>query len=360
MYVKKLSLKNYRNIDFIEINLKNGVNIFYGNNAQGKTNLLESIYICATGRSHRTHIDKELIKFNEMSGHIRAEIEADNITDKIDIHLKRDNKKGIAINNFPINKLGELFGILNVVIFSPEDLNLIKSGPMERRRFIDMELCQINKVYYYNLGQYHKILKQRNSLLKKILNDNSLKDTLFVWDSQLIQFGKKIIEIRQDFINKINKISNKIHYEITGNKENLQIKYKPSVMIDEFEEKLLKSIDKDILYTSTSYGPHKDDILFFINNVNVRDYGSQGQQRTVSLSTKLAEIKFIEEEKNILPVLLLDDVLSELDKSRQKYLISHIKNIQVIITCTGVEDVIKNLDEECKIFNVTNGSICLE
>lgn len=357
MHVKKLSLKNYRNIQFLEVELKNGVNIFYGNNAQGKTNLLESIYICATGRSHRTHIDKELIKFNETDAHIRAEINNDNITDKIDIHLKRDSKKGIAINNLTINKLGELFGILNVVIFSPEDLNLIKLGPMERRKFIDMELCQINKVYYYNLGQYHKILKQRNALLKKILKDKSLKDTLFIWDKQLIEFGKKIIEIRKEFIYKINKISKKIHLEITEEKEDLEIKYKPSVTIEEFEEKLEKSLEKDILYTSTSYGPHKDDIIFLINNINVRDFGSQGQQRTASLSTKLAEINLIKEEKGVLPILLLDDVLSELDKSRQKYLISNIKNIQVIITCTGVEDIIKNLDSDCRIFNVKDGFI---
>ena len=356
MYIKKISLKNYRNIDFLELDLKNGVNIFYGDNAQGKTNLLESIYICATGRSHRTHIDKELIKFNENDAHIKAEIKT-NTLDKIDIHLKRDSKKGIAINNIAINKLGELFGILNIVIFSPEDLNLIKAGPMERRKFIDMELCQINKVYYYNLAQYYKILKQRNTLLKKIQKNEYLKETLFAWDSQLINFGKKIIEIREDFILKINKISKKIHFEITGEKEDLEIKYKPNVLIKEFEEKLKKNIEKDILYATTSVGPHKDDILFFINDINARDFGSQGQQRTVSLSTKLAEINLIKEEKGNLPVLLLDDVLSELDKSRQKYLISNIKDIQVIITCTGVEDVIKNLNEKCHIFNVKNGSI---
>ncbi len=217
MYIKKICLKNYRNIDFLDLSLKNGINIFYGDNAQGKTNLLESIYMCATGRSHRTHIDKELIKFNELDAHIKAEIQT-NTLDKIDIHLKKDTKKGIAINNIPINKLGELFGILNVVIFSPEDLNLIKAGPMERRKFIDMELCQINKVYYYNLSQYHKILKQRNALL--------------------IKFRKKIIEIREEFIFKINSISKKIHSEITGQKEDLEIIYKPNVSKKEFEKEI--------------------------------------------------------------------------------------------------------------------------
>lgn len=357
MYVKKISLKNYRNIKIIDLELSKGVNIFYGNNAQGKTNILEAIYICATGRSHRTHKDKELINFNKEEAHIRLEIKNETITNKIDIHLKKENKKGIAINNIPIGKLGELFGYLNVVIFSPEDLNLIKSGPMERRKFIDMELCQINNIYYYNLSQYYKILKQRNVLLKKISKNKELKETLFVWDSQLIDFGSKIIKMREDFIKKINNISKNIHSEITGQKEDLEIRYKPSVIIEEFEEKLKKNIEKDILYTQTSYGPHKDDILFLINNINVRDFGSQGQQRTVSLSTKLAEIKLIEEEKNISPILLLDDVLSELDKLRQNFLVNNIKNIQVIITCTGIEDVLKNLDEKCNIFNVKEGKI---
>lgn len=359
MYVKKISLKNYRNISKLDLELKNGVNIFYGQNAQGKTNLLESIYIGATGRSHRTHKDKELIKFGETEAHIKLEVQKETIFDKIDIHLKNESKKGIAINNIPINKLGELFGYLNVVIFSPEDLGLIKQGPQERRKFIDMELCQINNVYYYNLSQYHKVLKQRNSLLKKITKNINLKDTLFVWDSQLIDFGIKIIQTRELFIKKLNTISKKIHCDITNNKENLELKYKPSVIIDEFKEKLEKNIDKDILYGTTCYGPHKDDLLFFINGVNARDFGSQGQQRTVSLSTKLAEIQLIEEEKNILPVLLLDDVLSELDKDRQRFLIRNIKNLQVIITCTGVEDILKNLDEEYNVFNVSNGKVNL-
>ncbi len=357
MYVKKISLKNYRNIERLDLELKNGVNIFYGKNAQGKTNLLESIYIGATGRSHRTHKDKELINFNKDEAHIRLEVYKQNIFDKIDIHLKKDSKKGIAINNIPINKLGELFGYLNVVIFSPEDLSLIKQGPQERRKFLDMELCQINKIYYYNLSQYYKVLKQRNILLKKISKNQSLKDTLFVWDNQLIDFGMKIIKTRHLFINKINNISKKIHRDITNNKEDLDIKYKPSVLENEFKEKLEKNLEKDIMYTNTAYGPHKDDMLFFINGVNARDFGSQGQQRTVSLSTKLAEIMLIEEEKGSLPLLLLDDVLSELDKDRQKFLINNIKNLQVIITCTGVEDVLKNLDKNCSIFKVTNGSI---
>lgn len=357
MYVKNLSLKNYRNIKTLELSLKNGVNILYGQNAQGKTNLLESIYIGATGRSHRTHKDKELINFNKNEAHIRLEVFKEKIFDRIDIHIKKESKKGIAINGISISKLGELFGYLNVVIFSPEDLALIKQGPQERRKFIDMELCQINNIYYYNLSQYYKVLKQRNALLKKIQKDISLKDTLFIWDKQLIDFGSKIINTRQQFIKKIEKISCDIHKNITNNTEILKLKYKPSVLVSEFNEKLQKNIEKDIFYQTTSYGPHKDDILFFINDINVKDFGSQGQQRTVSLSIKLAEIQLIQEETGYLPVLLLDDVLSELDKNRQKFLIKNIKKMQVIITCTGVEDVIKNLDEDFYLFKVENGSI---
>lgn len=358
MYIYNISLKNYRNLKNVSLNLKNGINIFYGNNAQGKTNLLEAIYICGTGRSHRTHIDKELINFEQNEAHIKLKIiNDDNIKNKIDLHLKKDFKKGIAINNFPIKKLGELFGFFHVVMFSPEDLNLIKKGPAERRRFLDLELCQVSKIYYYNLQQYYKILKQRNNLLKKIIKNNELKQTIFAWDSQFCYFGNKIITARNEFVNKISNLASKVHSDITNNKEILTIKYKPNVLNFDFEAKLKKNLDKDILYGSTSVGPHKDDLTFFINNINIHDFGSQGQQRTAVLSTKLAQINFIKQQKNTYPVLLLDDVLSELDKSRQEFLMESIKNIQVIITCTGVEDFVKNYFDIYSLFNVVDGNI---
>lgn len=356
MYVDKLSLKDYRNINILNIELKKGVNIFYGNNAQGKTNILESIYMCATGRSHRTHVEKELIKFGESEAHIQLYVKKD-VTDRIDIHLKREEKKGIAINNIPIKKLGELFGILNVVMFGPEDLQLIKSGPSERRRFMDMELCQISNVYYYNLQQYYKILKQRNNLLKNLQKDIRNKDTLDIWDEQMVQYGNKIIISRQNFINKITEIADKIHRNITNSKEILKIEYKPSITTDIFREKLNKNIDKDIYYGTTSCGIHKDDLYFYINDINVREYGSQGQQRTACLSTKLAEIDLIKNEKNESPVLLLDDVLSELDKERQHYLINNIYDVQTILTCTGIEDAIKNMITDANIYKVSNGAV---
>lgn len=355
MHVNKVYLQNYRNIKNLELQLQNGVNIFCGSNAQGKTNLLESIYMGATGRSHRAHKDKDLINFEYDEAHIRLDIQNHNTSDRIDIHIKRHAKKGIAINQLPINQLGELFGYLNVVIFSPEDLSLVKQGPQERRKFLDMELCQISSIYYYDILQYHKILKQRNSLLKEIAKNSNLLDTLFTWDGQLIEYGNNVIEERDKFIIRLNEISKKIHSNITNNCENLEIKYKPNILPSEFREKLEENIDRDIRYNNTSYGPHKDDILFFINGINVREFGSQGQQRTVSLSIKLAEITLLNEEKGDLPILLLDDVLSELDKSRQHFLINSIGDLQVIITCTGVEDVLKNMDKDYSIIKVSNG-----
>lgn len=359
MHVEKLSLKNFRNLDDLTLELDKGINIFSGENAQGKTNLLESIYFCATGRSHRTHLYKELIKFGEKETYIKLFANNDSFVDCISVHIKKESNKGIAVNNIPVKKLGELFGILLVVIFSPEDLQLIKAGPSERRKFMDMELCQLSPLYYYELGQYYNVLRQRNNLLKEIKKNIGLKDTMFVWDQQLITHGIKIMKHRQNFIEKINIISNKIHSNITNNKECLNIIYRPNTTDSDFLIKLNKNIDRDIMQGSTSVGIHKDDLGIFINDIDVRTYGSQGQQRTASLSTKFAEIELIYQEKKTYPVVLLDDVLSELDETRQKFLLEQIENLQTIITCTGIEDIIKKISHlvNINIYNVKNGSI---
>lgn len=359
MRIGRLSVKNFRNLENVSVDFEKGINILCGDNAQGKTNVLEAIYICATGRSHRTHSDKEIIAFNKSEAHIQLYTSKNDIFDKIDIHLKRECKKGAAVNNVPVRKLGELFGVLHAVMFAPEDLQLIKAGPSERRRFIDLEMCQISGVYYYDLQQYYKILKQRNNLLKKIQNDRSLKDTVFPWDIQLLQYGKKVIRARDYFIKKISPQASHIHEKITNKKEKLEIFYKPSVSEEAFENKLLKSFEKDIYYGTTSAGPHKDDMTFFINGSDVREYGSQGQQRTTSLSLKLAEIELIREEKNVNPVLLLDDVLSELDEKRQGFLMDSIRNIQTVITCTGIEDIVGKLKKSATVFHVENGFVSL-
>lgn len=361
MHIKSVSLQYFRNYERLTIDLNKGVNILYGANAQGKTNFLEAVYFCATGRSKRAGSDRELILFNKNEAHIQLFLDKEGLNDRLDVHIKKDTKKGIAVNGLAVKNLGGLFGVLYAVIFSPEDLQLIKAGPSERRRFMDMEICQLSSVYYYELQQYYKVLKQRNNLLKEIQKKRDLKDTLFIWDEQLVQHGIKVIMKRRQFLEKINILAKNIHFKITNNTENLEIIYKPSINEDDFKTKLKRAIDRDIIMGATSVGVHKDDISFFINKTDVRIFGSQGQQRTASLSAKLAEIELIKEYKSTEPVLLLDDVMSELDKSRQKYLISYINNIQTIITATGIEDIINKMEniENISIFEVKNGLISL-
>lgn len=352
MIIKNLSLIDYRNIEKLNIDLSPDVNVFYGDNAQGKTNILESMYMCATGRSQRTRIAKELIRFGSDSAHIQLTVLKDVYTDKINIHIKPNNKKGIAINNIAVKNVNELFGTVNIIFFSPEDLMLIKEGPFQRRKYMDMELCQLSKVYADNLSRYYKILKERNMLLKK----NPEKTTLDVYDLQLIEYGTKIIKDRYAFVEQLNKTANYIHKDITSNKENLVINYISNVNENNYEKKIKLNREKDIYYGTTSVGIHKDDLSFYINGINVRDFGSQGQQRTVCLSLKLAEIDIIKEKTNNKPVLLLDDVLSELDRSRQLYILNSIKDVQTIITSTGIEDIKHNF-KNVNFFFVKNGTV---
>ena len=357
MFITNLSLKDYRNYKYTVVDFSDGINILFGKNAQGKTNIIEAIYLCATSKSHRTNNDKELINLNENESHIKLTIDKKGLNENIDIHIKKNNKKGIAINRIPIKKLNELLGIVNVIIFSPEDLGIIKNGPKERRKFLNLELCQLDSIYYYNLQQYQKILKQRNNLLKKFKKFGKTDKTIDIWNDQLANFGIKIIHKRQEFINNLNLIINKIHYDISGKKENLQLEYEKNVNDIDFVKKLEKNLDKDIRFGTTSVGPHRDDIMFLINGIDIRKYGSQGQQRTAALSLKLSEIKLVIDKIDDTPVLLLDDVLSELDDDRQKYLIHSLKNIQTIITCTGVEDYIKNSINIGRLYEVSNGKV---
>lgn len=357
MYIREVILFQFRNYEHLNLSLHPKLNIIYGKNAQGKTNILESLYICATGRSHRTTHEKETINWNKEESHIRLFLHKQNRIDKIDFHLDKAGKKSAAINGIPIQKLGELLGIMNVIIFSPEDLQLIKRGPKERRRFIDMELCQLDRLYYYNLQQYYKVLKQRNHLLKSININKSQKNMMDIWDEQLIYFGEKVIESRKVFIQKINDLAFLIHGNITSQKEKLLIEYLPNITNNQFKDKLRDNLIKDIQSGNTSIGPHRDDIIFKVNNMDLRTYGSQGQQRSVALSLKLAEIDLMKQETGEIPILLLDDVLSELDENRQKDLIGYIDNIQTILTCTGIEDVIFKQIHKGSIYYVENGHV---
>lgn len=335
-------------------------NIFYGDNAQGKTNILEAVYLSGTTKSHRGTKDKDMIQFGANESHIETIVEKNGIRYQIDMHLKKNSPKGIAINKIPIRKASELFGIINIVFFSPEDLNIIKNGPGERRRFIDLELSQLDKVYLNNLSNYNRIVNQRNHLLKEIDYNKGALETLDIWDMQLVQYGNKIIERRQKFIEEINKIISNIHKKLTGNREDIKIVYEPSNGALSFEKALLKNKEKDLRIKSTSVGPHRDDIAFLVSDIDIRKYGSQGQQRTAALSLKLSEIELVKQSIHDTPVLLLDDVLSELDKHRQNYLLDSIHDIQTLITCTGVDEFVNHRFSINKVFHVQNGQVTKE
>ena len=360
MIIKSIELKNFRNYEELNLNLDGGTNILYGDNAQGKTNILESIYVSGTTKSHKGSRDKEMIRFGENEAHIRTMVEKNQMSYQIDMHLKKNRSKGIAINGVPIRKASELFGVLNMVFFSPEDLNIIKNGPSERRRFLDSEICQLDKIYLSDLTKYNKVLNQRNKLLKDMVFHPDLENTLSVWDMQLISYGRRIISRRRRFVEELNEIVRGIHESISGGREQLTLTYEPDIEEAFFEDELNRAKEKDRKYCSTSVGPHRDDISFFIGDIDIRKFGSQGQQRTSALSLKLSEIELVKRCIHDTPVLLLDDVLSELDSNRQNYLLNSIGNIQTIISCTGLDEFINNRFEINKIFKVTNGTVNCE
>ena len=357
MIIKSLELSNYRNYKNLSIEFDKGTNILFGDNAQGKTNILEAIYMSATTKSHKLSKDQEIIKFDKQESHIRTYIEKDDIETRIDMHLRKSKSKGIAIDGIKIKKATELLGLLKVVFFSPEDLCIIKNGPSERRRFIDMELCQLDGIYLYNLSKYNKIVDQRNKLIKDSYMNREYIETLNIWDQQLVSYGSLIIEKRRKFIEELNEIIGEVHSKLTNGKEKLIVSYEPDVLEDEFEKKLKDNRDKDIKYKMTGTGPHRDDFSFVVNGVDIRKYGSQGQQRTAALSLKLSEIEIVKKVTGHVPVLLLDDVLSELDSNRQNFLLKTIGDIQTIITCTGLDDFVDNNFSIDKVINVCNGTI---
>lgn len=360
MIIKSIELANYRNYESLQLSFDKGVNILYGDNAQGKTNVLEAIYLSSTTKSHKGSKDKEIIRFEQEESHIRSMIERNDMEYRVDMHLRKYKSKGIAINGQKIKKASELIGLLNVVFFSPEDLSIIKDGPSERRRFIDMELCQLDKSYLYHLNQYNKVLNNRNKLLKDIYFNPSLKETLEIWDEQLIMYGVQIIKRRAVFIEELNRIIYDIHLRLSGGRENLYIAYEPDTDAEIFATKVRVNRERDLKLAQTTVGPHKDDCIFKIGDCDIRKYGSQGQQRTAALSLKLSEIELVKRVTKDTPVLLLDDVLSELDSNRQNQLLNSIGDIQTIITCTGLDDFINNRFEINKIFKVTAGVVTSE
>lgn len=357
MKINKIELQNYRNYSNQVVEFSDGLNLLIGKNAQGKTNLVEAINFCSIGRSFRTSKDKELIQFNQDRARIYLELEKASGKSKIEVIISNSQKKIVRINSYSILRMGELMGELNCVLFSPDNLKIVKDGPQDRRRFLDIDLSQLSKVYFYNLLKYEKILMQRNKLLKTCSDKVVARNGIEVWNEQLSQVGARIIFERQKFIEALSNIVSEIHKKLTNNKEFLAISYDGIVgkSVDDiyrkFYDSLTQSIDKDINLGYTSVGPHRDDIKIICNSIDARTYGSQGQQRTVALSLKLAELEFFKLEKNEYPVLILDDVLSELDDERARLLLDCTDHIQTILTGTQFPNY------HCKytLFNVENG-----
>ncbi len=362
MYIKSIKLKDFRNYEHVNIDFINGTNIIYGNNAQGKTNILESIFLFCTARSHRRATDKEIIRQGADFGVINIEF-CDDVRDYSGCMKILDGKKKfVSINNVNIKKISQIADYINVVMFSPEDLLIIKDSPVIRRRFVDMSISQISPVYVSLLNDYLKILNQRNNLLKNIKKNGKGEETLDIWDNYLIDLSVKIIKYRREFIKKLLVFAKKIHTEISG--EELFIKYISNCadniyddekLYKELCEKIKKTRRRDIETGTSNTGAHRDDFIFYINDKDAKIYGSQGQQRSVVLSLKLALTELINQVKNSYPVILLDDIMSELDESRRRYLSGKIEGKQVIITCTDKEQSAPYLN--VKYFYVSNNSV---
>ena len=360
MIVKSINLQNYRNYKTLNLEFDPNTNIFYGDNAQGKTNILEAVYVSGTTKSHKGAKDKELIYFSEEEAHICTMIEKQGMVHKIDMHLRKNKTKGIAIDGIPIRKASELFGIINFVFFSPEDLSIIKNGPSERRRFLDVELCQLDKIYLHHLANYNKIVLQRNKILKEIIFRPDYQEVLEIMDLQLVQYGIQIIKRRKQFVLELNKIIKQIHSQLSGEQEHMILEYESNITEEDFAELLKKNREKDLRQKTTTVGPHRDDLSFLVNGIDIRKYGSQGQQRTAALSLKLSEIELVKKTIHDTPILLLDDVLSELDSNRQNYLLNSIQNIQTMITCTGLDEFINHRFSINRIYKVIDGNVTIE
>lgn len=369
MLVRGISLGNYRNYKDLELTFNPNINILVGPNAQGKTNILEAIFYAATGKSHRTNLDQELINWGEKFFRITVFAERALGSVKIEISTRLDGKKVLKVNNHIQRKLSELIGTINVVLFSPEDMMMVKGGPSVRRKFLDIEISQTSPFYCHNLVNYNKVLTQRNNLLKAIREKRESSELLEVWDMQLVEFGCHITRKREEVIKKIYPIAAGIHETITGGTEELKVAYVPSVrenpdsgisLENSFLSRLQENRNNEITKGVTLLGPHRDDIEIKVGDTNIRAFGSQGQQRTCALSMKLAEVEFMKQETGEYPVLLLDDVMSELDAGRRKYLMEVVSGkVQTFVTTTGVEEVFAPIKSKSRIFEVKDGKISL-
>ncbi len=353
MWIKNIKIKNFRNYEQEEIKLEKNINIFYGKNAQGKTNIIEAIFLCSLGKSFRAKKDNEMIKLNEQNAIVEIEYEKSDRDGKIKIEI--GNKKNIYLNGIKIKKLSELLGNLNIVIFTPDDINILKGGPQNRRRFLDIMISQLRPNYMHILNLYIKTMEQRNNYLRQIKEEHKDENLLEIWDEKLAEYAIKIYEYRKEFIEKIIKKLDIIHKNITNGEEQIELEYVTECDSKEKYLKLLKERRKlDIIKGFTTKGVHRDDFMIYINKKDIKIFGSQGQNRTAMLSLKLAELQVIYDEIGEYPILLLDDFMSELDKTRRKNFLENIEGTQVIITGTEKLDI-ENL--EYLEYNVSNGKV---
>ena len=374
MYFKKARLKNYRNFSSLSINFNSNLNIFIGNNAQGKTNLLEGLSLIIKGSSYRTKEDREVIKWKNKSAYLFGEINKDD--ENIQIALSLENKsedfyKNKLIKTIKINQNIQKKAVLNKefkgVVFSPEHLQIIKGAPSLRRKFLDEQISQIYPLYYKYLSEYYRILGHRNNILKKEMDQKKKKDRLLMWDPRLIERGSFLILTRIKFIKKINHLAHIFHQEITKEKEDIKLAYQSNIVKEqgesislinkEFKDKLEEYREKEIEQRATLIGPHRDDFSVYINGFNVASYGSQGQQRTIVLSLKLSELELIKEKEGAYPIFFLDDVMSELDEDRRHFLLGLIieKKVQAFITSINLDYFNSNIKEKSKIFKIEEG-----
>ena len=366
MILTKISLLNFRNYKKIDLKLSKGVNIFVGNNAQGKTNILESIYLLALTKSHRLGIENTLIKIGEEKAKIKGTVKDDKIFRDLEVQLEKQQKK-VLVNRTEIRRIADYITNLNVIIFTPDDLNIIKDSPQIRRNLLNIEMSQLSRSYIQLYNEYSKILKNRNEYLKRMyINHLSDEKYLHILDEKLIERAIRIYQCRRSFLDRINQKIGVIYQNITG-VSGLSIYYEPNIELSTFtsEEitkkmqfKLSANFDRELSQGTTLYGPHRDDFSFYLDDENMRFYASQGQQRLAIICFKLAEIEIFKEDTDTMPILLLDDIFSEIDRKKKNKLLKYIENdIQTIITTTDLKDIQKSVLQNAKIFDVRGGFV---
>lgn len=361
MRLTQLTLARYRNLNPLELSPEPGISVFVGRNAQGKTNIVESVYFCCTARSHRTTHDKELIRWEEDNTYLRAETLQRDGRHLVEIGLNSTGKKMLKVNGLPARRLGELMGHVNAVMFAPEDLSLVKAGPAVRRRFLDMDMSQTDANHFYDLQVYQKALNQRNTLLKQISFNPKKADQLDVWDAQLAPLGARIVLRRKRFARELFERALEAHTNLTHG-ERLEARYmasleaeEPAQAQQELLDLLAHSHESDIRRGATAHGPHRDDFTMLVNGYDLRLYGSQGQHRSAALSLKLAELAVMAERTGEMPILILDDVLSELDERRREGLLKAVEGVQTLLTCVKIEDEMRAM--KLNIYDVFDGQV---